>query len=576
MLDKVHGQKYIWHVPTYDKAAVLNIVSSYSISPSIAQILFSRGFVTKEQIDEYLFSLYERDVAHASLLKDAQKAVDRIIKSIDTGEKILIFGDYDVDGITSSSLMMLCLLPLGAQINFFLPNRVRDGYGISSKIVKRAAANKYQLIVTVDNGITAFEAANTAKEHKIDLIITDHHREHGQLPNAYAIVNPNQEKCNYPFKGLAGVGVAFKLMSLLYECKGMTLPDKVYELLLLGTIADVVPLIGENRFWVRHGLHHVNKEGSYALTVLKQNGGVTKKSLSSTDIGFSITPQVNALGRLEDPREGVYFFLGTKQSEVKRIGDVLFELNQARKEIERGIFQQIQREIDSGAIDLEQENIILASSNTWPPGVIGLVASRLMNMYGRPALLFHVNSSGIAKGSCRSIPEFNIFDALSESSSLLTKFGGHSCAAGLSLPVKNLGKLKQNLEAAISAQLTTEDLQQKLVLDAHLQLSDLTSVFMSNMVHLEPFGHKNDQPVFYINQVIVVKKPVLLKDLHVKCAISDKGIIKQLIFFNRPELFEWFMQQEQEPFHVAVKVSENHWNGRINIELIGIDVAELP
>ena len=212
-----------------------------------------------------------------------------------TKKKYLIFGDYDVDGITSSSLMMICLLPLKAQVNFFLPNRVRDGYGLSVNAVERAAQNGYKLIITVDNGITAFDPVKRARELGVDVIITDHHRPHDHVPEAYAVVNPNQEDCPYPFKVLAGVGVTFKLLSLLYEKYQKQMPSKAYELLLLGTVADVVPLHGENRFWVRHGLQYINDVESIALRVLKTNANVTKTMLSATDIGFSIAPQLNRI-----------------------------------------------------------------------------------------------------------------------------------------------------------------------------------------------------------------------------------------------------------------------------------------
>ena len=574
-METVQGCKYMWRMPTCDKKKVLDIASQYNLSMPIAQTLFARGLQTREQIDEYLFSSYEKDVAHASQLKDAEKSVDRILRAIENKEKFLVFGDYDVDGITSSSLMMLALLPLGAKINFFLPHRVKDGYGISSKIVKRAAKNGYTLIITVDNGITAFEPAQTAKEVGIDLIITDHHREHDKLPDAFAIVNPNQKACNYPFKELAGVGVTFKIISLLYEKKKLPLPQKIYELMLLGTIADVVPLKGENRFWVRYGLSYINKTESPVFKVLKQNGRVTKQTISSLDIGFSITPQINALGRLQDPRDGVKFLIGTNLDEVKRVGAVLLKLNQARKEIERGIFEQIKREIETKRIDLEKENVILAASDSWPPGVIGLVASRLVSAYGRPTLLFHLTKKGIAKGSCRSIPEFNIFDALHDSRALIDQFGGHSFAAGLALKKENLPKLKEKLEQIVAQQLKPEDLQQKITLDAYVNLGDLTKRFMADMHHLEPFGHQNSQPLFWVKDVMLVKKPTLLKDLHVKCSIFCDGVMKQLIFFNRPELYQKLIDHGDEPFDVAAQISENHWNGRVNIELMGVDLAGL-
>lgn len=266
----LQGAKYLWQLPPLPSQIVLDLALAYNFSIPVMHSLVSRGMSTKEALDSYLFSTFERDVAHPSLLKDAKKAVERLLAAIKNKEKILICGDYDVDGITSSAMMMSCLIPLGAQINFFLPHRVRDGYGLSAKTVQRAAQNNYKVLVTVDNGITAFEAATQARELGIDLIITDHHRPYDTVPESFALVNPHQFDCPYPYKKLAGVGVTFKILSLLYEQLGKPLPEKVYELLTLGTIADVVPLTGENRYWVRHGLQHINAQESLAVRVLNK------------------------------------------------------------------------------------------------------------------------------------------------------------------------------------------------------------------------------------------------------------------------------------------------------------------
>ena len=569
----LQGQKYIWRLPDSDPMAVAALASAYNLSFPVAQTLVRRGFTTKETIDSFLFSTFERDVAHASQMKDAEKAVDRILHAIANKEKILVFGDYDVDGITSSSLMMICLLPLGANVNFFLPHRVRDGYGISSKVVERAAKNGYSLIITVDNGITAHEPAITARACGIDLIITDHHRPHDSVPDAFAVVNPNQVDCSYPFKVLAGVGVIFKVMSLLYERKGLQMPAKAYELLLLGTVADVVPLLGENRFWVRHGLSYVNRIESLSLQMLKQNGKVTKPRMTATDIGFSITPQINALGRLEDPRQGVKFLIGADLSDVQEVGRILLELNEARKEIERSIYQDVVADITDKKIDLSQENVIIASRKGWPPGVIGLVASRIVGAYGKPTILLHLTDNGLAKGSCRSIPEFNMFDALHDAGAILNQFGGHAQAAGLSLNAERVPELKAMLEERVKRMLTPFDLQQKLMIDAQAQLSDLTSKFITDMEHLEPFGHCNSNPIFYVKDVVLVQKPKLLKDAHVKCMVFGDGVIKPIMFFNRPELFQKLTDCGPEPFTIAAQVHENHWNGRVSIELTGMDVV---
>lgn len=569
----LQGDKYLWKLPETDKESILSIASAFNVSMPIAQTLLTRGYLNKESVQKFLFSSFEEDVAHASLLKDAQKTVDRILQAIERKEKILIYGDYDVDGVTSSSLMLICLLPLGADVNFFIPNRVRDGYGLNTKVVERAAQNGYKLIITVDNGITAFAPALRAKELGIDLIITDHHRAHDHVPDAYAIVNPNQSSCAYPFKVLAGVGVSFKVMSLLYEYRKLELPAKAYELLLLGTIADVVPLLGENRFWVRHGLTYINRYESLSFKVLKQNGKLDKPRVSATDIGFCIAPQINALGRLEDARQAVKFLIGSDTAEVEEVGRVLFELNQARRDIDRGIFAEIETEITQKKIDVETENVIIAASAHWPAGVIGLVASKLVGAYGKPTLLFHITADGIAKGSCRSIPEFDMFHALQQSSDLLIQFGGHPMAAGLSLKLENIPLLKARLEKLIAEKLTPFDLKQKLVVDAQASMGDLTKKFIDDVTHLEPFGNANPHPVFYITDVMQVQKPILMKDAHVKCQIFADGVIKPLVFFNRPDLFEKFLAREQESFAVATQVTENHWNGRVNIELTGLDVA---
>ena len=324
--------------------------------------------------------------------------------------------------------------------------------------------------------------------------------------------------------------------------KGLALPAKAYELLLLGTIADVVPLLGENRFWVRYGLNYVNNVESISLKVLKQNGKLTKPLLCAADIGFSIAPQINALGRLEDARQGVKFLIGADPAIVNEVGAVLLELNQARKEIERAIVASIEAEIATKKINLEQDTVIIGASSDWTPGVIGLVASRFVGAYGKPTILFHLTKDGKAKGSCRSIPEFNIFKALTACSDLIDQFGGHPMAAGLSLPAHNVPILKERLQNLLMEHVAREDLQPKVTLDAEITLPDLTKKFVDDLAHLEPFGNQNSNPNFYVKNVMLVQRPLLLKDAHVKCSIFADGVIKPIIFFNRPELFDKFQK----------------------------------
>ncbi|MBI2344949.1 single-stranded-DNA-specific exonuclease RecJ [Candidatus Dependentiae bacterium] len=570
----IQGNKYLIGIPIISSEKLDVIAQHFSISKTLASVLLAREIDGIQKIKDYFHTSYEKDVHDPRLMKDAIKAVDRISIAIERQEKILIFGDYDVDGITSSSLMMIGLLALGAKVNFYLPNRVKDGYGLSSKIVKKAAENNYSLIITVDNGITAFAPVELAKELGVDVIITDHHQPHDHIPDAYAVVDPHQHDCTYPFKYFAGVGVAFKILTLLFEKKGHQIPDKMIELLLFGTVADVVPLTGENRYWVRVGLNHINRTDSYCLQVLKTNSKVLKPELFSTDIGFSITPQINALGRLDDPRQGVQFLLGQNLDEVDRVGKILFELNQARKQIEKQIIDEIVQRVESGKIDLSK-NIVVAASDNWPAGVIGLVASRIVGLYGKPTLLFHITSDGLVKGSCRSIQEFNIFQALEKSKDLLIAFGGHSHAAGLSLKIEKLPELEKRLQQEVIEKLTEFDLKQKLKIDSLATLSDFSDTMMEQLRLFEPFGHENPQPYFYIKNVVLVQQPFLLKDLHVKCRVFADGVLKSIMFFNRPELFNQMIEQGDQPFDVVAQVLHNYWNGSYTIELQGIDVIGL-
>lgn len=570
----IRGSRYLWQMIEVDATIARNLAASCNISLPAATVLAGRGITAPAEVKNFLFTPAESVVADPLVLKDSERAVTRIEQAINCHEKILIFGDYDVDGMTATSIALLSLAPRGARINFALPHRTRDGYGISVPMVEKAAAAHFSLIITVDNGITAFDAATAAKRLGIDLIITDHHEPREQLPDAYAIVNPKQTDCRYPNKELCGAGVIFKLMSLLYARQGLTLPHKVVELLMVGTIADVVPLINENRYWVRQGLLAANTIQSAALMRLIENTAL-KKRLSSQDIGFSIAPQLNAIGRLDDPRDGVQFLVSTDPQRIITIATTLKELNEQRKKIEQALYARIEAKIERGDINLSSDHVIIDAGYDWPAGVIGLVAGRLVNRYGRPAFLFHLTAAGMAKGSCRSIPELNIFDALNNASDLLTSFGGHSCAAGLSLHTESLPLLKQRLNAYVAARIPIEHLRPHLTIDAQLDLVDANHQLARDLDMLEPFGNGNPTPVFLIHSAALIRPPQLLKEKHVKCMIFSDGIVKPVIFFNRPDLFTLLQTRVDAPLTIAAQISRNEWNDKTSIELIGLDLAIL-
>lgn len=570
----IAGAKYQWRLPDSDLRTAAALAARFNISVPVIQTLLTRKYKTADEIERFLFCDNTYTVAEPALLQDAEKAVTRVIQALEKKEKILICGDYDVDGITAASMILKCLLPLGAQVNFFLPNRERDGYGLSTKTIERAAHNRYTVVITVDNGITAFEPAQRARELGIDLIITDHHKTHDMLPDACAVINPNRHDCVYPFKQLAGVGVAFKFMALLYERLGKQLPPEAYELLMLGTVADVVPLVDENRFWVRRGLRHIKEHESDALRTLKRNSRIDKPQLSSLDIGFFIAPQINALGRLDDPRDAVVFLLSSDTADVERIGATLAQLNEKRKAVERSILARIETHLKT--CDMTRERVIVACDKDWPSGVIGLVASRLVGLYHRPTFLFHLMPDGTARGSCRSIPALDIFQALSSVGDMLTSFGGHAAAAGVSLPAEKLPLFKKHMEELIDRTLTAEDLQPTVQLDAELPLNEVNAKAARDLAYLEPFGCQNNAPLFYIRRVSIAGEPQLLKDAHVKCLVFADGIIKPVIFFNRPELFALIRERREEFFDLAAHISENHWNGTVRVELQGIDMRVCP
>lgn len=573
MPSAIQGRKFNWKLPEpVPETQVQELSAHIGLSFPVLELLIRRGYATQSLFEQFLLTPRDQVVTHPSKLKDAEKTAERIKRAIAAEEKILIVGDYDVDGMTGTALFMTTLLPLGARANFFLPHRVKDGYGLSPKIVERAVASGYKLLITVDNGTAAYDAALCAQAHKIDLIITDHHQPQHELPPAYAFVNPWQSDCNYPFKHLAGVGVAFKVMSLVYEQMGVELPEGVYELLTMGTIADVMPLIGENRYWIRHGLHCIQEKPSVAMNVLSANAKLSRR-ITALDIGFFLAPQLNALGRLDDPRAAISFLIGGDQAETERIGKTLYELNQQRKTIESNVVNDVVDNIKGGRLDPYKNNIIVAASQTWPPGVVGLAASRLVAAYGRPALLLHDIGDGILKGSGRSIAAFNLFDGLTEARDLLLHFGGHASAVGLALKAENLSLLIERLSARIARDLTADDFIQQLACDATLTLQEANHRLCADLAYLEPFGTGNEKPVFYLPRVSVLGKPALYKGAHVRCSVFADGIIKPIIFFNRPELYPLLLAAENKTIDCAVQILENEWEGRRRIELQGIDVS---
>lgn len=571
---ELQGLKYKWVFieNTFEEKQIIQQISlEFNISLSVSRVIFNKGIRDKDAIANYLFPTFENFFYQPSQLKNADHAVDRILQAIKKKEKILIFGDYDVDGVTSTSLLLTALKELGAYINFYLPHRVKDGYGISRKIIEKAKKNKYDLIITVDNGTCAFDALKAAFELNIDVIVTDHHKPQEMPIGALCIVNPHQELCSYPFKGLAGVGVIFKIVYLLYTLLGKKIPNKIYELYAIGTIADLVPLINENRYLLKHALKKINKNTNYAIQILKKNAQINEeKELTSENIAFSIAPQINALGRIDDPRNGVIFFVSDEKEIIENIGKEIAQFNKERKKIEAHITHQLLLEIKNEDTHPHQKGCIIKSDPHFSPGIIGIVAARLNQEYCVPTCIFVESSDEILKGSCRSIPQCDIFSLLNSiDKKLLISFGGHHAAAGVSIAKKNLAEFEKQFSSTILASCTQEDFNRFLSIDDNIELDDLNTKLWNDLNLLEPFGSENKMPLFCIHNVLVSDFKVI-KDIHIKVNISSVEKNISIIFFNRTDIIQQI--KKHDIVSIVGKVIQNEWNYKKKIEMNGIDM----
>ena len=567
------GYYFNWKINLSPKDKIFKLSFALNIISPIANVLYNRGYINAEKAQEFLFPIYDPKVYHAKNLDSAELAVERILQAIDNKEKILISGDYDVDGMTSTSLLLYALLEFGADVNFFLPNRERDGYGLTVKIINKALKNNYGLVITVDNGTSAHEALEFAKINNIDVIVTDHHQPKESLPDgALYIVNPHKSNCKYAFKDLAGVGVIFKVVSLLYEKYNKKIPEKIYELFMLGTIADVVPLVSENRYWISHCLSNVNLNKSYYLNILKENAKISSETpLTSTDIAFYIAPQLNALGRMDDARNGVLFLISDDKDEIEQIGKQIFDTNKKRKKVEHDIFEKIINEINKSEIDPQQYGCLIKVGKDYPIGLIGLISAKISHLYGVPSFIFSETDKGLLKGSARSIPEINIFDCISKiSPGLLISFGGHGGAAGLSLKKEDLNQFEKEISNIILSNYSKDDLTKKIIIDSILDVDEINEKLWNDLKLLEPFGACNSIPIFCIRN-IQIKDVVILKDLHVKATIQSDKNFCSIIFFNKPELYN-ILKTINTTIDVLAKVVQNNWNNKSKIELIGIDI----
>ncbi len=516
-----------WRYQEVDSSLVEEISSKNNISELLATVLINRGIKTKKEIDIFL-NPTRNDFHDPYLIKDMDLAVDRILKAIKNNEKTIIYGDYDVDGITSITVLKKFLKERGLDVGYYIPNRLDEGYGLNKAAIEKIAKEGYTLIITVDCGISGLEEVEYASLLGIDTIVTDHHEPMEQLPNAIAVVDNKRKDSTYPFKSLAGVGVVFKLTQAIG--KKLNLPEKEYlkylDIVCIGTISDIVPLIDENRVIAKLGLKLVEVTKNIGLKSLLDASGY--KEINSNTISFGIAPRINACGRMGYEEEALKLFLTEDETEAKIITDRLNKYNKDRQDIEKSIFEEAISKIEENHLD--KNNSIVLGAEGWHHGVIGIVSSKITDIYFKPSILVCFEGDE-AKGSGRSIPGFDLHEALSYMSDYLEKYGGHEMAIGLSLKRENFKKLQEKFEEYVTKK-DISDILPIIEIDKIITLKDLHTDTVRELDMLEPFGEANKRPVFVYKNLKIDSIRALSEGKHLKLTLKDGNTIINAIGFN--------------------------------------------
>jgi single-stranded-DNA-specific exonuclease len=516
-----------WEFPdSTDSADIAALARDLSIPRAAAQLLWRRGYRDAVSAERFLQPRIE-DLHDPFLLKDMERAVDRIFQAVGSGETIEIHGDYDVDGVTSTVVLKKALQMLGADAGWYIPHRLQDGYGMQPAAVDEAAARGVRLIISVDNGIRAGAAIRRATELGIDVIVTDHHLPETDLPPAFAIINPSREDCGYPNPNLCGAGVTLKLAHAALTRAGW--PDaKLYrvlesflKLVAIATVADMVPLTGENRVIVKYGLGGLGDVRNPGLRALLDVAGFRDRIPNATEVGFRIAPAINASGRMDSAGQAVKMFLTSDVAEAEAIARDLFALNLERQTAERAIVHEIFERCTATPVT-DGDAALVFCGEGWHRGVVGIVASRVMQRFHRPAIVMGMEN-GVAQGSGRSIEAFHLLDALESMREIFTKFGGHAHAAGLTMPAEAVDAFRERLRAYAAARLTPEEMRPVVRVDAVLDLADVNEDLWSALEKIAPFGMDNARPVFALRGARLAGPPQLWKEKHLKIAVKQSG-----------------------------------------------------
>lgn len=490
-----------WKVrPVRDDLEVKSLADSLNISEILARLLINRNIRSFPQA-RYFFKPDLEGLHNPFLMNGMRAAARRVIQAITSNEKILVFGDYDVDGACSTALMYMFLKELGANVEFFIPNRLRDGYGITINSIDYVNATGTTLMISVDCGITAVEETAYADSLGIDMIICDHHQPREVIPPAFAVLDPLKPVCNYPFKYLSGAGVAFKLAQAVAALIGnQSLPMKYLDLVAMAGAADIVPLSDENRILVMYGLTLINRSPRPGLVALMKATRIEPGQLNAGQIVFSIAPRINAAGRLSDAKIAVELLMTEDLDRAIELSSQLETENWERRKLDEETLNSALEKVVR-VHDLDKDMALVLHEEEWHPGVIGIVASRLVELYYRPTVML-TTIDGVAKGSARSIPNFNIYEALQQCSDLLNHYGGHQAAAGLSINIENIPEFRRRFNLLAREQIKNDDLIPQIEIDSKIKLSEITPKFLRILHQFAPFGPDNPRPVFLSEDVI--------------------------------------------------------------------------
>jgi single-stranded-DNA-specific exonuclease len=557
-----------WKLAETDETNIDRLQSELGISRLAASLLVNRGISGEEEARRFLYK--ENLTYHDPFLMNGMKeAVERIQQAIASDERILIFGDYDADGVSSTTVLVYTLRELGATFDYYIPNRFTEGYGPNEAAFRQAKEDGYHLIVTVDTGISGVHEAEVAKEIGVDLIITDHHEPPPVLPDAYATINPKKPGCSYPFKGLAGVGVAFKLSQALLG----RIPGHLLEIAAMGTIADLVPLQDENRLLAGEGIRALQNSNKPGIKALLDVCGLKDQELNEEHLGFGIGPRLNAAGRLDSADPAVELLTTDDPLLAEQLASDIDALNKNRQELVNTMTKEAIEEVETNYLSDESNRVLIIAKEGWNAGVIGIVASRLVEKYYRPTIVMSIDrEKGVAKGSARSIEAFDMFANLSECRDILPHFGGHPMAAGMTIDLDYLEQLRTRLNNLALEKLTEEDLTPLTKVDLHCHVEDVTLETIEEMNLLAPFGVSNPKPVVMLKDVHLSQiRRIGSQDNHLKVGLEENGTTLDGVGFHFGYAFEEIASRAA--VSVIGQLSVNEWNGLRKPQIFVKDIA---